>query len=141
MERPSTRNMASGIPTAATNPSGSRTKIRISSQVSFKSPRMMAASVADDVPGELEEHVLERREHGAKVANGERVAGDETNDRGDEVVAPPLHRVRGALDAHRPGSRDALELAREALAIAGEHDAALGAVLADQVGGRAHLDE
>ena len=41
--RPITRNMASGIPTAATNPSGSRTKIRISSQVSFQSPRMVAA--------------------------------------------------------------------------------------------------
>src|SRR5439155_22538242 len=97
--------------------------------------------VPDVVPGELEEHVLEVREHGAKVPNGQSVGGDEANDGGDEVVAPPLYRVRGALDANRPGSRNALQFTREARAIAGEHHAALGAVPADEVGGCAHLDE
>src|SRR6185436_15139754 len=93
------------------------------------------------MPGELEEHVLERRKHGAKVANGERLAGDEANDRRHEVVAPPLHGVRGPLDPHGPGARDASQLTRQTLAIAGEDHAAFGAVLAYEVGGRAHLDE
>src|SRR5215471_1946899 len=115
--------MPIGTPIAATSPSGSRTKIRISSQASFRSPRMCL--VPDRVPGELEEHVLERREHGAEVANGEVVGGDEANDSGDEIVAPSLHRVRGALDGRGRGSVDAFELVRETLPIAREHHTAL----------------
>src|SRR5258705_11866941 len=133
--------MTSGITTAPTKPSGSRTKIRISSQVSFRRPSMGSRLVPDDVPGELEEDVLERREHGAEVANGERVGGDETNHRGDKIVALPLYCVGVAIDAHRRGSHNALQFGREALAIAGEHHGAFRAVLVDEIGGPAHRDD
>ena len=42
-------------------PSGSRTKILISSQVSFQSPRSMAPQSRIEWPVSLQEHVLERR--------------------------------------------------------------------------------
>ena len=44
--------------------------------------------VADRVTGELQEHVLERRQHGAEVGDPDPVLGQALDDVGDEVVAP-----------------------------------------------------
>ena len=64
-------------------PSGSRTKILISSQVSLQSPRSMvsSASVANRVAGELEEDVLERRQLGAEVGHADPMLAPGTGSR------------------------------------------------------------
>src|SRR6476659_8531140 len=63
--RPNTTNTTTGIPTVPMRPSGSRTKILISSQVSFRSWRNISAP--NRMPRHLQEHVLERRQHGPEV--------------------------------------------------------------------------
>src|SRR6266850_3877448 len=66
---PNTTKIKTGTPTVPMTPSGSRTKILISSHVSPQSPRSMvsAASVPNHVAGELEKDVLECRQLRAKV--------------------------------------------------------------------------
>src|SRR5437667_4625840 len=66
---PNTTKINTGIPTMPMTPSGSRTKILISSQVSFESPRstVSAASVPNHVASQLEKDVLERRKLCAEV--------------------------------------------------------------------------
>src|SRR5213593_2834444 len=67
--RPNTTKIRTGTPTVPMTPSGSRTKILISSHVNPQSPRSMAsgASVPNRVAGQLEKDVLECRQLRAKV--------------------------------------------------------------------------
>ena len=69
--RPNTTKINTGTPTAPSTPSGSRTKILISSHVSLQSPRSMvsAVSIANRAARQLEKHVLEGRQLGEEVGH------------------------------------------------------------------------
>ncbi len=93
-------------PTVPMRPSGSRTKILISSQVRFQqSAQHRQSSVPDRMAGQLEEHVLERRASpcGSRVTRMRRSARhvDHARSRGrrraprtSEVASGPRHRDR-----------------------------------------------
>src|SRR5512140_3517809 len=65
--RPNATKISTGTPTVPNTPSGSRTNILVSSQVSLQSPRSIRVSVPNHVAGQLEEHVLEGRNLRAEV--------------------------------------------------------------------------
>src|SRR4051812_626146 len=69
--RPISTNTATGAATAPIAPSGSRTKILISSHVSCQSPRMRGSLVSNRVAGELQEHILEARLNSAEVGHAD----------------------------------------------------------------------
>src|SRR6185436_16338668 len=74
--RPRTTNIITGMPTVPNTPNGSRMKILSSSQVSLNSPRsMVGTSVANPVPGQPEEDVLECRQLGAEVGHANPMIG------------------------------------------------------------------
>src|SRR5438034_7731921 len=66
--RPMTTSTSTGMPIVANTPSGSRTKILISSQVRFHSPRSIVL-VPYRMAGQLEEYVFERRQHRAEIGD------------------------------------------------------------------------
>jgi hypothetical protein len=82
-------------------PSGSRRKILISSHVSAQSPRMAIASVPDEMTGELEEHVLERRQHGPEIRDAHAVFGQGTDDLAHELLTLAMQRIARAVPIHR----------------------------------------
>src|SRR5689334_20033341 len=75
--RPNATKTSTGTTNVPINPSGSRTKILISSHVSFQSPRgmVLVASVPDRVAGQLEKDVFERRNLGAEVDDAHPMLG------------------------------------------------------------------
>jgi hypothetical protein len=86
--RPNSTTINTGIPTVATTPSGSRTKILISSHVSCQSPRSMVspASVPNHVASQLEKDVLECRELCAEVDHPHPVLRQALNHLGHQVA-------------------------------------------------------
>src|SRR5688572_19529608 len=89
--RPITSNIRTGTARAPNRPSGSRTKILISSQTSCHKPFM---SIPDRVARQAEEHVLERRLGGVRVGHHDAVARHALDHVGHEA------RV-AAADGHR----------------------------------------
>ena len=57
------------MPTVPMTPSGSRTKILISSQVSVSSPRSIGSLSSESSGRSLEEDVFERRTFGAEIGH------------------------------------------------------------------------
>src|SRR5882672_5385177 len=80
-------------------PMGSRMKILISSQVSFRRPR--STSIPDRVAGQREEHILEAGQHGPEVGDADPVLRQAVDHGGDEVLAASLNREAEARVAHR----------------------------------------
>src|SRR5437773_599897 len=100
--RARTTNTSTGTPMVPITPSGSRTKILISSQVSRQSPRNVPPdlSVANRVAGELQKHVLERRDLRAEVCDLYAVLRHAANDLGDEIVTPSTDCDLRSVGAH-----------------------------------------
>src|SRR5688572_16837596 len=75
--RPSARNRTTGIATVPISPSGSRTKILISSQVSFQRPlnTRLPNLLPYRVSRDLEEDLLERRDEGTELGHADPVLG------------------------------------------------------------------
>src|SRR5579863_1292346 len=102
MNRPATTKTRTGRKIDPNAPSGSRRKILISSQVSFKSPRSMALSVliANRMAGQLQKDVLEVGHHGAEVGDPYPVLGKTLDYVADKVFSQPLNRELRALAHH-----------------------------------------
>src|SRR5438046_7169503 len=77
-----------GMTMVPTTPSGSRTKILISSQVRRQSPRSMCCRLrANLVAGHTEEHVLECRHGGAEFGHSNVVLGEAADHVRHQIVA------------------------------------------------------
>src|SRR3954469_6956580 len=85
--RPRTTKSRTGMTTVPMTPSGSRTKILISSHVSVSRPlSIRRPSVPDRVAGDVEEHVFQRRSIGAKIRDFDLMIRDTANHTCDQVV-------------------------------------------------------
>src|SRR5688572_27449392 len=133
-----TRKISTGIPTVPKTPIGSRRKILASSQVSFRSPRM---SVANQLAGELQVRVLQRRHNRAEVGHSNPVLGDAVDDMGYQIIS-------GSLNSDpRTVHRDGLDVRNRPKAIAraaivGRHDdRPLGTVPGNQPLGTVDFDD
>src|SRR6202048_1105166 len=106
--RPNTTKINTGTATVPMTPSGSRTKILISSQVSFQSPRSMvsAPSVPNHVTGQLEKDVLECRELGAEVDHPHPMFRQTLDHLGHEIAPESANGQLQPLAAHRLDLRD-----------------------------------
>src|SRR6476661_235267 len=92
--RPSTTNNTTGIATVPMNPSGSRTKILISSQVSVQSPRSIfaVASIPNRVARQLQEHIFERRPLRPEIRDVHSMLGEAADHLRHEIVAASPNR-------------------------------------------------
>src|SRR4051812_15950007 len=137
--RPNTTNITTGTRIVPTAPIGSRRKIFVSSQVSFSSPRSILASVPDRMPGQREEHVLERRQHRAEIGHADAVLGHAVDDGGDEIAAA-LERVTASGARHRIDLRQRAKARFRRRILGGDDDAALRTVAGDQPLRRVGID-
>src|SRR5688572_15935934 len=78
---PTPRKRSTGTPTVPKRPSGSRTKILISSHASCE---RLLISIPNRVAGEAQEHVLERRHDGVEVGHGDGVTRHTLDDVGHQ---------------------------------------------------------
>src|SRR5215208_5004597 len=131
------RNMITGMPTVPNRPIGSRVNILISSQVSFSSPR---TSVPDRVAGQLQIHVLERRQDRAEIGDSDAMLGDAANHVGDQVFTRAANRVARSTDRDLVDARQRLKLLRRPPIVGDEHDGPLGCVPRDQPFGTVDVD-
>src|SRR5688500_4841016 len=131
-------NMSTGIPMVPKTPIGSRRKILISSQVSFRSPRM---SVANQPAGELEIRILERRHGRAEVGDPDAVLGDASDHIGHQILTRSLNGDPRAVDRDLRDPRDRSKTV-DCLGIVGnQYDGPFGAVPRDQPLGTVDLDD
>src|SRR5919201_1889500 len=96
---PNKTNINTGTATVPITPSGSRTKILISSHVSLQSPRSMSmvTSLANRMTGQPEKHVLEVRALGAEFGHSHPMLGETVDDLRHQIVAVSADRVLGPL--------------------------------------------
>src|SRR5262245_55690821 len=124
-------------------PSGSRTKILISSHASFQSPRIItsARSISNRVSGQLEEHVLERLVRRPQIDHADSVLRHAVDHLRHEIASHAANRQLLPLAAHR------LYLRERAKAIGGRRvpgrhdDGPLGTVALHQRRRRADVDD
>src|SRR5215831_7916140 len=109
--RPNTTKTSTGTITVPITPSGSRTKILISSQVSRPSPRSITspASVANRVTGQLEKDILERGNLGAEVNDPNPMLRKALNHLRDEIVTATADDDLESVALHRLDLRDGLK--------------------------------
>src|SRR4029079_13941236 len=85
--RPSTTKTRTGTRTVPMTPSGSRTKILISSHVSVSRPlNIRRPSVPARMAGGVEEHVFQCRSVGAKIRDLDLTIRDTANHTRDQVI-------------------------------------------------------
>src|SRR6185436_9627801 len=100
--RPSTTNISTGNATVPITPSGSRTKILISSQVSVQSPRSTSgASIPNRMARQLQKHVFERRALGAKVGDLHAMLREACDHVRHHVVAASANGEAAVMPRHR----------------------------------------
>src|SRR5262245_31230398 len=103
------RNTTTGMPMVPMTPIGSRTKILISSQVSFRSARIL---FTDRMPRERQKHVFEIRELGLETRHLNAMFGQALNDVRDQVAAASANRALTVLPGHRLDAGNRLEVSR-----------------------------
>src|SRR5688572_28662632 len=132
------RNSSTGMPTVPNTPIGSRMKILISSHVSFRSPR---TSVSDQVAGQLEVRILERRQRGAEVGDPDAMLRRAADYMRHEVFARSADRELAAADGDLVDVRNRAEPVARA-GIVGRHGhRPLGTMPRDQRLGSVDLDD
>src|SRR5688500_11920245 len=133
-----TTNISTGMPMVPKTPIGSRMKILISSQVSFRSPRM---SVPNQPAGELEIRILERRHRRAEVGDSDAVLGDASNHMGNQIRTGALNGDPRAVDRYLRGPRDRPKMISCLGIFSDQYDRPLGAMPRHQPLGTVDLDD
>src|SRR5436305_1655610 len=137
--RPNMTKISTGMPTLPKKPSGSRTKIFVSSQASFQRPRNM--SVSNRVAGQAEEHILERRELGAKVGDGDPVGGDALDHAGHDVCSRSADRQLRTFARDRLNLRNGPEAFQGGQIVGDDDHGALWAMSLHELARRADVDD
>src|SRR6476469_1956510 len=139
--RPSATNSSTGIPTVPNRPSGSRTKILISSHVSFQSPRSMAPSVSNRVAGQPEKDILERRKHRSEIGDPDSMLGEALDHVRDEAVAPTSNRDGAVLLADLLDARELSKPLGGRRIVSREDHGPIRTMPRDQAGRRVDIDD
>src|SRR6185503_6476061 len=140
-KRASTTKTKTGTNTVPMTPSGSRTKILISSQVSCHTVRIEADSVANRVAGQLEKDVLERRDFRAEVGDRDSMLRDAADHQRHEIVTLSPQRDSQPFDFHRMDLRNRPKTLGGCWVIRGHDHRALRAMASYELRGHPDIDD
>src|SRR3954469_7027698 len=140
--RPSTTKTRTGMTTVPMTPSGSRTKILISSHVSVSRPlNIRRPSVPDRMAGDVEEHVFQRRSIGAKIRDLDLMIRDTANHPRDQVVPLPTNGEPSVSVGDRFDTWNRAKQRFGGYIRRRDDDGLLGSMAANQLRRRADIDD